>query len=658
MKKRTSFLVLAIAGLISFCISAPVFGQVYAPSGAVGTSASLSTANVGIGINLPTNQLHVQQNAISSTAEYPFLLSVSDAAMYDFFSIGNNSTTNSIFVPKLWGHRETGYSNESISIIGSTTSGNDVGSVPIMIFDSRIYTALSGSTETVPSPSPIGTRPLFDWASAGNSKMRMLSNGYLGIGTTSPGYLLDVDGAGHFSSDVITSSMVNVATTGQNQIILNSSSDYGTIQNDGSNVWSLGYKSSYTTTLGTHVLSWNTSGNVGIGTTGPLSKLDVSGGMAIGSYAGSNAAPTNGLIVSGLVGIGTSSPMPFGSSYPGFTLGKSAGFMSYYNGSGDYLVDNLYFDNTNWKYYANGAGTYLFQYAGNIGIVNASSGTAGNTATTTQRYIVMNDGTIGLGGSQTLNSTTGSAMLIEPGGNVGIGTTSPGANLEIVGSSGNSILNLRDHTDTLRFFVGSSGTTMIGNNALYGTDGVGALEVDQYSESLYACYLRSNAGGGRGLRIKGGYYSDTVPLLQIEANNASGGGYNTVGNERMVVLANGAVGIGTNMQNNPNNYLLAVNGTVGVKGAVIVENTSTTWPDYVFEKDYKIMSLSDLENYVSKEKHLPGVQSVDEIKKHGDDLVKNEAAILKNLEELSLHLIELQKENEALKARIAALESK
>ena len=49
-------------------------------------------------------------------------------------------------------------------------------------------------------------------------------------------------------------------------------------------------------------------GRVGIGTTGALSKLDVNGGVAIGSYAGVNAAPANGLIVSGNVGIGTTNP--------------------------------------------------------------------------------------------------------------------------------------------------------------------------------------------------------------------------------------------------------------------------------------------------------------------------------------------------------------
>ena len=48
--------------------------------------------------------------------------------------------------------------------------------------------------------------------------------------------------------------------------------------------------------------------NVGVGTTIPQNRLDVSGSMAVGSYAGLNAAPSNGLIVSGNVGIGTTSP--------------------------------------------------------------------------------------------------------------------------------------------------------------------------------------------------------------------------------------------------------------------------------------------------------------------------------------------------------------
>jgi uncharacterized membrane protein len=118
-----------------------------------------------------------------------------------------------------------------------------------------------------------------------------------------------------------------------------------------------------------------------------------------------------------------------------------------------------------------------------------------------------------------------------------------------------------------------------------------------------------------------------------------------------------AVG-GANLHENSNAYKLAVGGNLGVKGNIYVENTSNAWADTVFDNNYKLMSLPDLEKYVKENKHLPDVQSACEVESNGVNVVKDEAAILKNLEEMSLHLIELQKENAALKARLDALEAK
>jgi len=62
-------------------------------------------------------------------------------------------------------------------------------------------------------------------------------------------------------------------------------------------------------TVGTDKFFINTAGKVGIGTTAPVNKLDVEGGLAVGAtYSGTNTAPTNGLLVEGNVGIGTSAP--------------------------------------------------------------------------------------------------------------------------------------------------------------------------------------------------------------------------------------------------------------------------------------------------------------------------------------------------------------
>ena len=75
----------------------------------------------------------------------------------------------------------------------------------------------------------------------------------------------------------------------------------------------------------------------------------------------------------------------------------------------------------------------------------------------------------------------------------------------------------------------------------------------------------------------------------------------------------------------------------------------TTWPDYVFNKDYVLPSLQDVEKYIEKNKHLENVPSAAEIEKNGLNLAKMDEVLLKKVEELTLYVIQLQKEVEALK---------
>lgn len=76
-------------------------------------------------------------------------------------------------------------------------------------------------------------------------------------------------------------------------------------------------------------------------------------------------------------------------------------------------------------------------------------------------------------------------------------------------------------------------------------------------------------------------------------------------------------------------------------------------PDYVFEKGYKMQSLPELEAYVKENKHLPGVPSAKEMEK-GVDLSEMNLKLLKKVEELTLHMIEMDKDitiqNQALKS--------
>jgi hypothetical protein len=113
----------------------------------------------------------------------------------------------------------------------------------------------------------------------------------------------------------------------------------------------------------------------------------------------------------------------------------------------------------------------------------------------------------------------------------------------------------------------------------------------------------------------------------------------------------GAVGIGTPLTNNPNGYTLAVNGKIGAKD-VQVETASTTWPDYVFAKDYQLPSLTEVEKYIQENKHLENVPSAKEIEKNGHSLGEMDKILLKKVEELTLYVIQQQKEIEELKKKL------
>jgi hypothetical protein len=115
------------------------------------------------------------------------------------------------------------------------------------------------------------------------------------------------------------------------------------------------------------------------------------------------------------------------------------------------------------------------------------------------------------------------------------------------------------------------------------------------------------------------------------------------GTELMTLTGTGNLGIGTSLASNPNNYKLAVNGIIGAK-AVQVEITSTTWSDYVFLPSYRLRPLSEVERYIQANSHLPEVPSAAQVAKDGINLGEMDATLLKKIEELTLYLIEQNKQ--------------
>ena len=104
------------------------------------------------------------------------------------------------------------------------------------------------------------------------------------------------------------------------------------------------------------------------------------------------------------------------------------------------------------------------------------------------------------------------------------------------------------------------------------------------------------------------------------------------------------------------NYKLLVNGKVLVRNEVYVKQDGIGWADYVFAKDYKLMPLQEVEQHIQEKGHLPNMPSASEVEKDGiavGDIIKRQQ---EKIEELTLYLIEMKKQNDELQKRMEALE--
>jgi len=86
---------------------------------------------------------------------------------------------------------------------------------------------------------------------------------------------------------------------------------------------------------------------------------------------------------------------------------------------------------------------------------------------------------------------------------------------------------------------------------------------------------------------------------------------------------------------------LDVNGTVRTKE---VRVNTWDWPDFVFDKEYKLLSLAEVEAYIETQGHLPGIPSTADATTNGVDLMEINAKLLQKVEELTLYVIEQNKE--------------
>ena len=221
-------------------------------------------------------------------------------------------------------------------------------------------------------------------------------------------------------------------------------------------------------------------------------------------------------------------------------------------------------------------------------------------------------------------------VTFKPNGYVGIGTNSPSAKLDVQDSNTSNLLCRVWNTNTSATGSSSIRIANSGNNN-------NGSRLEFSDNNYYVGTISSDRNQGIVFRVGRG----SNPL------NMS---------ERMRISQNGNIGIGTI---ETGTHKLAVEGTIGARE---IKVEATGWSDFVFNSDYKLKPLDEVESFIEENNHLPNVPSEKEVMENGIALGEMDAKLLQKIEELTLYMIEMNKrvksvedENKLLKEEIKTL---
>lgn len=338
------------------------------------------------------------------------------------------------------------------------------------------------------------------------------------------------------------------------------------------------------------------------------------------------------------VGIGVANPQ-FGKLHVATPLSISQGLFGDL-GTGGISIDNnepligfnLY-TNSSRKYMSNGYGgiLYLERTTGKLRYnISTASGITDATPSFTSLLAIQADGNVGIG---TTSPTEARLQIHEPAGNTqfiaAAGSNLPGISTFVPGSSPSIGYNVRYQ----------SGYKFMG-------PGYGGFW--QFSPSLGRLYY---------------YYSSTSGVADGAVSSSFG----------LVIDSSGRLGIGTSVPTAPlhvtGNVVFGSSSTapaagykVSIDGKVICEElmvqTSGLWPDYVFEKNYEMPTLNELETKVMAQKHLPGIPSAADVSaQNGVEVGDMQKRLLEKIEEMYRYMFQLNNDNKSLKAELEALKN-
>ncbi len=288
-------------------------------------------------------------------------------------------------------------------------------------------------------------------------------------------------------------------------------------------------------------------------------------------------------------------------------------------------------------------------------------------------------------------TTNGTNIYNSNTGNVGIGTASPATTFDVNGAIAVKGMNVND---TRIISVPSDGTYVIASGSrIKGTYTISFEAANRVQTVVLLANATQFDYNSSLSMLSNTYYNNTVVMsnfryvfnsdnsvvyLLFDAANRNGGSSVTAHFEGTgayvpawggtlpsspitagiypLIINAGNVGIG---KTNPQNKL-DVNGTIHSKSVLIDLNG---WSDYVFKKEYRLPSLTEVKTYIDQHQHLPEIPSEREMVKNGLDVSEMNKLLMKKVEELTLYLIEKDQQDEEkdkvlenMQKRIAQLE--
>ncbi len=299
----------------------------------------------------------------------------------------------------------------------------------------------------------------------------------------------------------------------------------------------------------------------------------------------------------------------------------------------------------------------------------------------------------------TLSSNGSNKMTVGSTGNLGLGTTVPSAPLHINGAGELARLNavspyMTFHNNNVEkawmgcdagnLNIGTVGTNTTGNVYFYANTSArmaifanGRVAIGTLANNIDAGLNVDNGGitkavfgsSGTGVSILGSYPGIAFNSYYTTAFKAMQTGYgfdltcNPVDGQLSFrthnsAAANATQSIATRMTINNDgrvvigniapatNYLLSVDGRIMCE-ELKVQNSSN-WPDYVFAANYKLPSLSEVENHINENGHLIGIPSACEVEENGVGVGDMQKKLLEKIEELTLYVISLEKKVKAI----------